>query len=90
MPKAVETQPAPKPEVKVETLSPEKPEDPAKKAQIQEENLREEALREKALREEAAKREAALAKDRAEKVLSWNRFTSISINGSSGMTKKRS
>lgn len=50
MPKAVETQPAPKPE------------DMAKKAQIQEENLREEELRQKALREEAAKREAALQK----------------------------
>jgi len=59
-PQAVET--APKPEVKVETLSPEKPEDLAKKAQIQEENLREEALRQKATREEAAKREAALQK----------------------------
>jgi peptidoglycan-associated lipoprotein len=62
VPQAVETQPAPKPEVKVETLSPEKPEDLAKKAQIQEENLREEALRQKALREEAARREAALQK----------------------------
>jgi peptidoglycan-associated lipoprotein len=67
MPKAVETQPAPKPEVKVETLSPEKPEDLAKKAKIQEENLREEALRQKALREEAAKREAALKKTELEK-----------------------
>jgi peptidoglycan-associated lipoprotein len=62
MPKAVKTQPAPKPEVKVETLSPEKPEDMSQKAQIQEENLREEELRQKALREEAAKREAALQK----------------------------
>lgn len=61
-PQAVETPPAPKPEVKVETLPPESPEDLAKKAQIQEESLREEALRQKALREEAAKREAALQK----------------------------
>ena len=61
MPKAVETQPAPKPEVTVETLSPEKPEDLAKKARIQEENLREDE-RQKALREEAARREAALQK----------------------------
>src|SRR5208337_3701050 len=60
------TQPAPKPEVTVETLSPEKPEDLAKKAQIQEENLREEA-RQKALREEAAKREAALQKTELKK-----------------------
>ena len=65
-PKAVETQPAPKPEVTVETVSPEKPEDLAKKAQIQEENLREEA-RQKALREEAAKREAALQKTELKK-----------------------
>jgi peptidoglycan-associated lipoprotein len=68
MPKAVETQPAPKPEVKVETLSPEKPEDLAKKAEIQEENLREQTLREKALREEAARREAAVQKTERKKV----------------------
>ena len=66
-PKEVETQPALKPEVKVETLSPEKPEDLAKKAQIQEENLREEA-RQKALREEAARREAALRKTELKKL----------------------
>lgn len=62
MPKAPEAQPAPKPEVKVEALSPDKPEGPAKKAEIKEETLREEELREKALREEAARREAALQK----------------------------
>jgi len=67
MPKAVEAQPAPQAEVKVETLSPEKPEDLAKKAQIQEENLREEALRQKALKEEAARREAALRKTELKK-----------------------
>jgi peptidoglycan-associated lipoprotein len=65
-PSAVEAPPAPKPEVKVETLPPERPEDLAKKAQIQEENLREEALRQKALREEAARREAALKKTERE------------------------
>lgn len=62
MPKAIEAKPAPKPEVKVETLSPEKSADPGKKAEIQEEALREEALREKAVREEAASKEAAVQK----------------------------
>ena len=68
MPKAIENQPAPKPEMKVETLSPEKPEDLAKKAEIKEENLQEQAVREKALKEEAARREAAVQKTAPKKV----------------------
>jgi len=68
MPKAVETPPAPEPEVKVETLPPEKPGDLAKKEEIKEENLQEQALREKALREEAARREAAVQKTELKKV----------------------
>lgn len=68
MPKAVGTQAAPKPEVKVETLSPEKPEDLGKKAEIKEESLREQAIREKAAREEAARREAAAQKTELKKV----------------------
>jgi peptidoglycan-associated lipoprotein len=66
-PQAVETQPAPKPEVKVETLTPEKPEGPGEKAGIKEESLEEKALREKALREEAARREAAAQKTEMKK-----------------------
>jgi peptidoglycan-associated lipoprotein len=61
MPQAVEAEPAPKPEVKVETLSPEKPPDPGKRAEIREETLREEGLRGKTLKEEAARREKEAA-----------------------------
>lgn len=60
MPRAVEAKPAQKPEMKVETVSPEKPADLGKKGEIQEETMREEGLREKALREEAAKKETAV------------------------------
>jgi peptidoglycan-associated lipoprotein len=68
MPKAVATQPAEAPEVKVETLPAEKPGEMAKKDEFKEENLQEQALREKALREEAARREAAVQKTEPEKV----------------------
>jgi peptidoglycan-associated lipoprotein len=62
MPQAVEAEPAPKPEVKVETLSPEKPAEPGKRAEIEEETLREQGLGGKTLKEEAARgeKEAAL------------------------------
>ena len=59
-PRAVEAKPAQKPEMKVETVSPEKSADLGKKGEIQEETVREEGLREKALREEAAKKETAV------------------------------
>jgi peptidoglycan-associated lipoprotein len=60
VPRAVEAKPAETPEVRVETISPEKPADTGKKAEIQEQTVREEGLREKALREEAARKEAAV------------------------------
>jgi len=64
-PKALEAIPAPKPEAKLEMISPEKAKEQEREARLREETLREEALREKALREKAIKEKEERAKKEA-------------------------